>query len=51
MSHSFAGYVSMARSIFPTYARRMIFQYWLPSAASRTFLVFPFVSRENSLDR
>ena len=31
----------MARSTFPTSARRTIFQRWVPSAASRTFLSVP----------
>ena len=33
MSHSFAGYASMARSTFPTPARRTISQCWVQSAA------------------
>ena len=41
MSHSFAGCASMARSTFPTSARRTISQCWVPSAAARTFLVVP----------
>ena len=41
MSHSFAGCASMARSTFPTSARRTISQCWVPSAASRTFLAVP----------
>ena len=41
MSHSFAGFASMARSIFPTSVRRTISRCWVPSAASRTFLVVP----------
>ena len=31
----------MARSTFPTSARRTIFQCWVPSADSRTFLIVP----------
>ena len=31
----------MARSTFPTSARRTISQRWAPAAASRTFLVVP----------
>ena len=41
MSHSFAGCASMARSTFPTSARRTISQCWVPSATARTFLVVP----------
>ncbi len=41
MSHSFAGCASTARSTFPTSARRMISQRWVPSASWRTFLVVP----------
>ena len=41
MSHGFAGCASMARSTFPTSARRTISQCWVPSAASRTFLAVP----------
>ena len=41
MSHSFAGCASMARSTFPTSARRTISQRWVPPASSRTFLVVP----------
>ena len=41
MSHSIAGCASMARSMFPTSARRMISRRWVPSAAVRTFLVVP----------
>ena len=41
MSHSIAGCASMARSTFPTSARRMISQRWVPSAAARTFLAAP----------
>ena len=41
MSHSFAGCASMARSTFPTSARRTISQRWVPQAAARTFLVVP----------
>ena len=41
MSHGFAGCASMARSTFPTSARRMISQRWVPSAAARTFLFVP----------
>ena len=50
MSHSFAGCASMARSTFPTSARRTIFQRWVPSAAGAPSWPFPFVSRENSLE-
>ena len=31
----------MARSTFPTFARRMIFQHWVPSASFRTYLAAP----------
>ncbi len=41
MSHSFAGCASMARSTFPTSARRTISQCWVSSAGLRTFLVVP----------
>ena len=41
MSHSIAGCASMARSTFPTSARRTISQCWVPSAAARTFLAVP----------
>ena len=34
MSHSFAGYASMARFTFPTPARRTISQWWVPSRTS-----------------
>ena len=40
MSHNFAGCASMARSTFPTSARRTIFQCWVPSSL-RTFLAAP----------
>ena len=50
MSHGFAGCASMARSMFPTSARRTIFQCWVPPAAGAPSWPFPFVSRENSLD-
>ena len=50
MSHSFAGCASMARSTFPTSARRTIFQGWVPSAIGAPSWPFRFVSRENSLD-
>ena len=41
MSHSFAGYVSMARFIFLMAAHRTIFQCWVPLGGWRTFLVVP----------
>ena len=41
MSHSFAGCASTARSTFPTSARRMISQRWVPPAIARTFLAVP----------
>ena len=41
MSHSFAGYASMARFIFPTSASRTIFQRWVPSAAFVPYLAVP----------
>ena len=37
----------MARSTFPTSARRTIFQLWVPPPAARTYLPFPFVNRGN----
>ena len=39
--HSFAGCASMARSTFPTSARRTNSQRWVLSAAARTFLIVP----------
>ena len=51
MSHSFAGCASMARSTFPTSARRTISQRLVPAAAAHVLDPFPFVSRENSSDR
>ena len=51
MSHSFAGCASMARSTFPTSARRTIFQMLGYSAAGAPSCSFPFVSKENSLER
>ena len=50
MSHSFAGCASMARFTFPTSARRTISQCWAPSGDWRTYWLFPFVSKENSLE-
>ena len=50
MSHSFAGCASMARSTFPTSARRTISQCWVPPAARAPSWPLPFVSRENSLE-
>ena len=50
MSHSFAGCASMARSTFPTSARRTISQCWVPPAAIAPTWPLPFVSRGNSLD-
>ena len=50
MSHSFAGCVSMARSTFPTFARRMISRGWVPPATPAPSWPFPFVRRENSLE-
>ena len=41
MSHSFAGCASMARSTFPTSARRTISQCWVPRGNLRTFLAAP----------
>ena len=41
MSHSIAGCASMARSTFPTSARRTIFQRWVPSAAGAPSWPFP----------
>ena len=39
MSHSFAGYASMARSTFPTSARRTISQRWVPTAGAPILIV------------
>ena len=50
MSHIIAGYASMARSTFPTSARRTIFQCWVPSAACAPTWPLPFVSRGSSLE-
>ena len=50
MRHSFAGCASMARSTFPTSARRTISQRWVPAAAGAPSWSFPFVSRGNSLE-
>ena len=41
MSHRFAGFASMARSTFPTSARKTISQRSVPPASARTFLVVP----------
>ena len=41
MSHSFAGCASMARSTFPTSARRTISRCWVPLGGWRTFLAVP----------
>ena len=41
MSHSIAGCASMARSTFPTSARRTISQSWVPLGGFRTFLAAP----------
>ena len=41
MSHSFAGCASTARSTFPTSARRMISQCWVPLGARAPILVVP----------
>ena len=41
MSHSFAGCASMARSTFPTSARRTIFQWWASVGSFRTLLAVP----------
>ena len=41
MSHSIAGCASMARSTFPTSARRTISQRWVPVGNFRTFLAVP----------
>ena len=50
MSHGFAGYASMARSTFPMSARSTDFPSLGSVSGSRTFLLFPFVSRGNSLE-
>ena len=39
----------MARSTFPTSARRTISQRWVPSATSALSWPFPFVSKVNSI--
>ena len=41
MTHGFAGCASMARSIFPTSARRTISQGWVSAGGWRTFLAVP----------
>ena len=50
MSHSIAGCASMARSTFPTSARRTISQWWVSPPARAPSYTFPFGSRGNSLD-
>ena len=50
MSHSIAGCASMARSTFPTSARRTISRRWVPPATGALSWSFPFVSRGNSLE-
>ena len=50
MSHSFAGCASMARSTFPTSARRTISNRWV-CGDWRTFLVVPLRQQGNSLER
>ena len=50
MSHGFAGFASMARSTFPTSARRTISQGWVPTAVGAPCWPFPFVSRGNLLE-
>ena len=49
-SHNFAGCASMARSTFPTSARRMNFPRSVPPVASAPSWPLPFVSRGNSLE-
>ena len=51
MSHSIGGCASTARSMFPTSARKTIFQCWVSSDAFAPSWPLPFVSRENSLER
>ena len=46
MSHSIAGYASMARFTFLTSARRTISQCWVPAATFAPFWALLFVSRE-----
>ena len=50
MSHSIAGCASMARSILPMSAPRMISQRWVLPASFAPFYSFPFVSRGNLLE-
>ena len=49
MGHNFAGCASMARSTFPTSARRTISQCWVVGRL-RTFLAVPLRQQGNSLD-